>query len=75
MSESPGWQMDEIVDAGEVPWDGGRWVYRITARGSLDGTKVVQNFILLAGPKGDQIVVTFTMNLKRHQNRRAMWPS
>ncbi len=58
---SPGWDMEEIVEAGEVPTDDSRWMYRVTAKGDLDGAKVVQNFILLAGPKGDQIVVTFTM--------------
>src|SRR5262249_18249875 len=61
IAESPGWEMDEIAEAGEVPTDEGRFVYRVTAKGALEGTKVVQNFILLAGPKGDQVIVTFTM--------------
>lgn len=61
VGQSPGWDMEEIVESGEVPTDEGRWIYRVTARGELDGAKVVQNFILLAGPKGDQVVVTFTM--------------
>ena len=61
VSDSPGWEMEEIAEAGEVPTDEGRWLYRVTAKGDLDGTKVVQNFILLAGKDGDQVVVTFTM--------------
>ena len=61
VGQSPGWDMEEIIESGEVPTDEGRWIYRVTARGELDGAKVVQNFIVLAGPKGDQIVVTFTM--------------
>jgi hypothetical protein len=61
VSESPGWEMDEISDAGELPTDAGRWIYRVTAKGELDGTKVVQNFVLLAGARGDQLAVTFTM--------------
>jgi hypothetical protein len=61
VSESPGWEMEEIVDSGEVPTEEGRWIYRVTAKGELDGTKVVQNFLLLAGPKGDQVIVTFTV--------------
>ncbi|MCE9530085.1 MAG: hypothetical protein K8T89_02950 [Planctomycetes bacterium] len=61
LSESPGWDLEGIVEANEVPADDGRWIYRVTARGDLDGTKVVQNFFLLAGPKGEQLVVTFTM--------------
>jgi len=58
---SPNWEMEEIVEAGDVPTEEGRWIYRVTAKGNLDGAKVVQNFLLLAGPKGDQIIVTFTM--------------
>ena len=61
VSESPGWQMDELVDAAEVPTDDGRWSYRVTARGSMDGVPVVQSFYVLAAPSGEQVVVTFTM--------------
>ena len=44
VSQNPGWELEEIVDAGEVPTDEGHWLYRITARGDLDGIKVIQNF-------------------------------
>jgi hypothetical protein len=57
----PGWEMEEMSEAGEVPTDSGRWMYRIAAKGSLDGKKVVQNFVMLAGPGGDQLLVTFVM--------------
>jgi hypothetical protein len=60
-SESPGWVMQEVVEAGEIPSDPGRWLYRLAARGDLDGIRVVQNFFILAGPKGDQMIVTITM--------------
>ena len=39
----------------------GRWIYRISAPGQMDGIKVVQTFFLIAGPGGEQIVVAFTM--------------
>jgi hypothetical protein len=55
------WEMEEITDSGEIPTDEGRFMYRVAARGDLDGAKVIQNFVLLAGPRGDQVVVTFTM--------------
>jgi hypothetical protein len=58
---APGWEIEEVVESAEVPTDEGRWLYRVTAKGTLDGAKVVQSFILLAGPQGDQVVVTFTM--------------
>jgi len=61
VSESTGWEMEEVVDAGEVPSYEDRWLYHILAKGDLDGSKVVQNFLLLASPEGDQVIVTFTM--------------
>ena len=61
VSTSTGWEQEEIVEAGEVPTDEGRWLYRVTAKGELDGVKVVQNFFLLAGPQGQQLIFSFTM--------------
>lgn len=65
MAKTPGWDMDNEVQIGEVPSEGGRWVYRVSATGSLDGTSVLQNFYLIAGPNGDQVVVVFTMTPKQ----------
>jgi hypothetical protein len=57
----PGWELEEVVDASEVPGDPNRYLYRVMARGNLDGVAVAQVFYLLAGPKGDQLAITFTM--------------
>ena len=56
-----GWKMEEVLERGEVPTDAGRWVYRITARGDLEGSKVIQSFYVVAAPNGEQMIVTFTM--------------
>lgn len=61
MASIPGWEPNEELQAGEVPLDG-CWGYRFSALGQLDGLRVTQNFYLLASPKGEQLVVTFTMN-------------
>jgi hypothetical protein len=61
MAETAGWEADQVLQAGEVNAEEGRWVYRISALGKLDGLKVMQNFYLVAGPKGDQVVLVFTM--------------
>jgi hypothetical protein len=61
ISEGTGWKMEQILERNEVPTDADRWIYRITARGELDGTKVIQNFYAVAGATGDQMIVTFTM--------------
>ena len=61
MAAAPGWQLEEVLEAGEIPADNGRWIYRISARGVMDETKVVQTFYLIASTNGDQAVVTFAM--------------
>jgi hypothetical protein len=61
MSKVPGWEPSDVLQVGEVPSDGGRWVYRVSALGKLEGVKVLQNFYLVAGPGGEQVVLAFTM--------------
>jgi hypothetical protein len=61
MEKVPGWEQSDVLQVGEVPADGGRWIYRISALGQLDGVKVLQNFYLVAGPGGAQVVLAFTM--------------
>ena len=64
MLSSPGWQADDVLQEGELPnQSAGRYVYRLTARGEMDGVKVVQCFYLVAGPQGQQVVVAFTLKL------------
>ena len=59
----PGWQQEEVLQTGAVPSADapGRWTYRVSAVGQMDGIKVLQNFYLVAGPGGDQVVAAFTM--------------
>lgn len=61
MAATPGWQPQQELQASEFPVEPGHWGYRLSVQGTLDGLPVVQNFYILAGPKGDQIVVAFTM--------------
>jgi hypothetical protein len=65
MARTPGWESEQELQAGEVPTNGGCWVYRLSALGQLDGTKVMQNFYLVAGPGGEQVVVVITMTPKQ----------
>jgi hypothetical protein len=65
MAETPGWEPEQELQAGEVPAESGRWIYRISALGQLDSTKVMQNYYLVAGPEGEQIVLVFTMTPKQ----------
>lgn len=61
MAKTPGWEQGDVVQEGEIPAEGGRWIYRLAAAGLMDGLKVVQNFYLVASPTGEQVVVVFTM--------------
>lgn len=65
MARTPGWELQETLQVGEIPSDAGRWVFRASALGMLDGLRVVQTFYLVAGPKGDQLLLTFLMTPKQ----------
>jgi hypothetical protein len=65
MAGTPGWDMEKELQIGEVPCEGGRWMYRVSAQGRLDGAAVIQNFYLIASPNGDQVVLVFTMTPKQ----------
>lgn len=68
MSQTPGWTPEEELQAGEVPTEGGKWVYRLSVLGQLDGQKTMQNFYLVASPNGEQVVLAFTL-LPKQANR------
>jgi hypothetical protein len=55
------WKIEQVTDRTEVPTDADRWAYRVSARGELDGSPVVQNFYVVANANGDQVILTFTM--------------
>lgn len=61
LGDTPGWEEDETLEAGEIAANNGNWVYRIAATGDLNDVKVVQYVYLVAGPLGDQIIATFTL--------------
>jgi hypothetical protein len=61
VAEAPGWTPSKALGDGELPAGVGRWLYRVMAEGKAEGTPAVQTFYLLAGPQGDQVVVTVTM--------------
>jgi hypothetical protein len=66
MNATPGWEPEKELQTGEVPGtEKGKWIYRLSMLGQLDGLAVLQNFYLLAGPDGEQVVVVFTMTPKQ----------
>ncbi|HKI37936.1 MAG TPA: hypothetical protein VKA46_39140 [Gemmataceae bacterium] len=66
VTDTPGWEAEKELQAGEVPPAGeGRWIYRVSLLGKMDGMAVLQNFYLVAGPNGDQVVVAVTLTPKK----------
>jgi hypothetical protein len=65
ITNAPGWEPEKELQAGEVPGGEGRWIYRVSLLGKADGVAVLQNFYLLAGPNGDQVVVAVTLTPKK----------
>jgi len=64
MAKTIGWEQEDTLEKGkEVPDPrAGYWIYQIGASGTLNGTKAVQYFYMVAGPQGDQVLSTFTMS-------------
>lgn len=58
LGQLPGWEPAGTTADGPVPTDAGRWLYRVGMRGKQDGLAVAQTFYALAGPGGDQVLVT-----------------
>jgi hypothetical protein len=65
MAGTSGWAPERELQAGQVPSTDGRWVYRVSVMGKLDGVSVLQNFYLVAAPTGEQVVLTFTLSPKQ----------
>lgn len=64
MNSTSGWRPEKELQASEVPSDG-KYVYRLSEVGQLDGVQVLQNFFLIAAPTGEQVVLTFTLAPKQ----------
>lgn len=55
---APGWVPGRVVADGELPAAEEHWVYRYVAEGKAQDVPVVRAVYLVAGPRGDQLVVT-----------------
>jgi hypothetical protein len=53
---------EKLLEAEEVKGAmNGNWIYRVAAEGEMNGVAALQYFYLVAGPQGEQLLVTFTM--------------
>jgi hypothetical protein len=65
MNKTPGWEPEKELQAGEVPGGEGKWIYRLSMLGKLDDIAVLQNFFLVAGPNGEQVVIAVTLTPRK----------
>jgi hypothetical protein len=64
MNNTSGWRPEREIQAGKVDTADGKYVYRFSVLGQLDGVEVMQTFFLVANTEGEQVVVTFTLSPK-----------
>jgi hypothetical protein len=55
---TPGWAAEKVLEESQLPAGQGRWLYGLAATGKIDDRPAVQRSYLLAGPDGDQVLVT-----------------
>ncbi len=65
MNDMAGWEPEKELQSGEVPAEKGRWIYRYSSSGQMDGVAAVQNCYLIATADGEQTIVVFTMTPKQ----------
>ncbi len=63
MRASPTWKPERELQSGDVPAQG-KWIYRLSELGQLNGVSVLQNFYLVTAPTGEQVVLVFTLSPK-----------
>ncbi len=60
VKETPGWEMTDLIEKGNIPTDTDRSIFRVVGKGNLDGVGVVQAFYKIASKDGEQAVLTIT---------------
>jgi hypothetical protein len=70
MAQARDWT-PEKTDGKEVEAPKGNWLYRVESLGQLNGVRTQQYFYLLAGPQGQQLVLTFTLTPSQIQKLAA----
>jgi hypothetical protein len=64
VEQAPNFKLTEVLNAGEVPSaEAGRWVYRLAVAGESGDLRLLQNHYIVAGPQGDQVLLSFTTEL------------
>ena len=60
IDDSPGFEVDQLLQSGQMPADEGLWLYRLSVIGTADEVRLLQNYYAIADRQGNQAVLTFT---------------
>lgn len=64
ITQAPGFKVQQIAQQGEIQGQPGYWIYRLSTVGEADGLPLLQNAYAISGPRGDQVVFTFTTEVE-----------
>lgn len=65
VQQAPGFTIEKMLQNGVVTAPEGYWVYRVAAAGKAEDVPLVQTTYAVAGPKGEQAVFTFTVEVEQ----------
>ncbi|GBD37521.1 hypothetical protein HRbin36_02656 [bacterium HR36] len=58
--KAPRFQLEKVVESGELPTPDGRWIYRHTVQGKSEDLVVILTWYVVANRDGRQVVLVFT---------------
>ncbi len=61
VAKTPGWVEEKEIERKQIDNKSNHTIYRVASMGELDGIRTVQYYYLVVGPRGDQMVVTFSV--------------
>jgi hypothetical protein len=63
VAKTPGWVEEKEIERKQIdnPGKGNLAIYRVASSGELSGIRTVQYYYLIVGPRGDQLIVTFSV--------------
>jgi hypothetical protein len=63
-TDAPGFKLEKLVQEGEVPAKDGKWIYRVSVIGTAGDVRMLENYYVVCGPQGQQVVLIFATELE-----------
>lgn len=58
--KTPNFQLDKVIESGELSSRDGRWIYRHTVQGKSEDLPVLLTWYVIANQEGRQVIIVFT---------------